>query len=218
MSQHGIKSPLNMYNWENIHPGKKRYIIANYLQLPTVPVLSQHQEDEHDINSQPIANRKQLDEIYGSNYSTRLQPKMDGYRLECSWHGETQRRDHNGYDDWYSASSTSIGDNNWITDYLLTNGLHIKTFGPSSMSISGKFTTHINNETDSDFYIVAPQNLVTAYDLWQLYYHFDPRYSRKTDTSTGISIINKRGDPSLVLEQDLRFEQTLARPLLLYKD
>lgn len=224
MSTKGIQSPLNLWEWDNIHPGKKRWIIANYLQLRSVPTLNQFEDIQYSKGGRKITNKEELDEIYQNNYSAQIRNKLNEHsKLECSWHGESNRRDEKGYDNWYRAGAESIGERNWIPDYLLEHGLQIRCYGAGRHlrhRVRGIFTTHINSRVDAtgDFYIEASQEQIAKYDLWQLYYHFDPRYARKTDTASGISIINRRGDPSLTINQDLRFEQTLTRPWLLYKE
>jgi hypothetical protein len=193
-AEKGIQSPLNMYEWDNIHPGKKRYIVANYLGLDSVPVLSQFQgEGQGGI---PITNMTELSEIYGDQFSARIKhkPEYNERLLECSWHGETQMRDDKGYDDWHAAAGEALQFKNKILDDIMANGIYI------------------NPAEDLPFYIEVYNDAVLEYDLMQLYYHFDPRVGGKIDKKLGISIINHYGDPDWVTEVD--FSKTLNRPWL----
>ena len=194
MTENGVQSPLNMYEWDNIHPGKKRYIVANYLGLETVPVLCQFRDGQR--GGIPITDLTGLSEIYGYDFSARIKhkPEYNERLLECSWHGETQMRDAKGYDDWHRAAGEALEFKNEILDYISEHGFHV------------------NPADDRPFYLEATTQAALDYDLMQLYFHFDPRVGKKVDKKLGISIINHYGDPNWVIDVD--FSKTLNRPWL----
>jgi hypothetical protein len=216
MSVDGIQSPLNMYHWQNIHPGKKRYIVANYLQLDAVPVLVQHWPDQMlRPGGIPINTLDQLLEIYNHNVSINIRTKVDELLVECSWHGLTDLRDRNGYDDWYRSAAISVNEHNHLLDYLLQYGLYIQTDVAGIGINTGQLKITVNNDqSDKDFYIKLPEPSLLKYDLWQLYYHFDPRVGVKRCKVTGIEIVNRLGDPDWIID-GLNFKKTLHRPWLL---
>jgi len=214
MSQKGVQSPLNMYDWKNIHPGKKRYIVANYLNLKTVPVLAQHPKDEIVTGGILINNLADLQEIYQNNLSVKIREKCEDLLIECSWHGETNRRDANGYDDWYSAAASLIGGKNIILEYLLENGLHVQYDFKSNDTIinSNKdiYVTKVYNRAyQQKFFIEIPDMQYLNKDLWKLYFHFDPIVGIKECTETGIRIVNKFGN--LENKMKVNLKKTLER-------
>lgn len=212
MSTQGVQSPLNMYDWQNIHPGKKRYIVANYVQLDTVPVLVQHRPD--DIQREggtPITTLNALLDIYGNNVSIKIREKADDLLLECSWHGETNKRDANGYDDWYRASAESINETNTLLPRLLETGLQVRSPVKNYSINTGLFKTHASrNLADQDFFLIVPEPKYID-SLWKLYFYFDPRVGLKRCRTTGIEIHNRLGDPDWKID-NLDFERTLTRP------
>jgi hypothetical protein len=203
MTQRGIQAPLNMYHWTNIHPGKKRYIMANYLQIKTVPVLVQHWPGNvQRAGGIPVTSLDYLLAIYQNNVSVNVREKVDELLVECSWHGETQRRDRNGYDDWYSAAAHSIHNGNHLLSHLLANGLTVVSPAPDSVINKGARWTNIASHS-APFCIHDPDRLHTKYDLWALYYHFDPRVGIKRCRRSGLEIVNQFGDPNWIVNADL---------------
>jgi len=215
MSQKGIQSPLNMYHWTNIHPGKKRYIISNYIQFDDIPILVQHRpNDVQKDGGIPVTSVDQLIALYGHNVSIKLRKKSDELLVECSWHGETQKRDRNGYDNWYRAAAESVSEENILLPYLLEHGLRVKTDVKSYSINTGVFKTHASRDLEeSGFFLSVPALDYLNYDLWKLYFHFDPRVGIKRCKTTGIEIHNEFGDPNWVVD-NLDFKRTLNRPWL----
>lgn len=211
----GMQSPLNMYlegDYSNIHPGKKRYIAANYVGLASVPVVVQQLKTEERVAGLHIANLEELSDIYGNNVSIKVAQNYNQDVIECSWHGETNSRDPNGYDDWWSVAGKSINHENVILDNILYRGLAVRTPNENATA-SGIFKTVMHPDIGGDFYIESERN---DFDFWQLYFHFDPRVGKKVDKKLGISIINHYGDPDWVIEVD--FSKTLNRPWITYSE
>lgn len=203
MAQRGIQAPLNMYHWTNIHPGKKRYIMANYLQLKSVPVLVQHWPDDiQRAGGIPVTSLDYLLALYQNLASINVREKVDELLIECSWHGETERRDRNGYDDWYRAAAESVHEINPLRHYLLEHGLTVVSAGPEHVINNGKRWTNIATHP-ATFTIHDPDRLHTRYDLWGLYYHFDPRVGVKRCRRSGLEIVNQMGDPKWIMNVDL---------------
>ena len=221
ISEKGMQSPMNMYmnkHYANIHPGKKRYIVANYLGLDSVPVLVQQPKTEPRVDGVHIENVDQIIDLYGNNVSIKVARNYNEEALECSWHGETNLRDDNDYDNWWSVASTSIDHDNQILRYLRIRGkLAIVSYnnshrtGLTVVHGEGSFATihHSDQYSGGSFYIETDLKDI---DYWQLYFHFDPRVGRKTDKKLGISIVNHFGDPNWVMDVD--FSGTLNRPWL----
>ena len=204
MSDGGIKSPLNVFEWRNIHPGKKRWIIANYLQLETVPTLNQFEPNntDHQRGGLPVRSKSDLDQLYGDNYTAQIRNTKSGHqRLECSWHGLTNRRDQNGYDNWYRASEETM--KNWILDYVLANGLQVDCIKSQPSKKESVFETHYGNMKDRDFYVVCPTVNLQDCDFWQLYFHFDPTVYKKICCRTGIEIVNNKATNKQIMEVNL---------------
>jgi hypothetical protein len=207
LCESGVRSPINMFvdyrGQASLHPGKKRYIVANYLGLDTVPVMVQQFKTQPRIAGRPIYNTTQLVNAYDNNVSIKVNYKK---KLECSWHGATNHRDKNGYDDWWKTSNLAINKNNKILDYVLQHGLHINCASQlhSTSAQNGIFNTHVNhNATDHDFYLEVDNTIMLEKDLWQLYFHFDPRVGVKSCSYTGIKIINNLGDPAWTMQVNL---------------
>lgn len=215
-SEHGVKSPMNMYIDEdqqhfNIHPGKKRYIVANYMGLDSVPVLVQQLKKETRIDGVHINNVAQLIDLYGDNTSMQVSQKYGQEVLECSWHGATNLSDKNGYDGWWQAAGESINRSNVILEYILKEGLHVQ-FDVISRSINTttQYSTHIHPMArHMQFYIDIPDAKYLNENLWQLYFHFDPRVGVKECVETGIRIVNKFGDQDWKMKVNLK--KTLDR-------
>lgn len=215
MSQKGIQSPLNIQGWnQNIHPGLKRYIIANYLQLDTVPVVWQGGGRTSDY---PIKTLADLHRAYGENISVKIRDK-GRQTLEVSWHGDTNYRDPNGYDFWVAAAAEELCGKNLILEYLLEHGLQLQIDVPgSTINNCDVYRTFAHNKADQhDFYLKIPDVSHLQMDLWKVYYHFDPRVGVKTCSETGIQIINKFGDPNWQMTVNL--EKTIKRPWLVYNE
>lgn len=213
MSEKGVKSGLNIQWWnQNIHPGLKRYIVANYLQLDSVPVLWQGVD-----RGKPIRDAHTLYGCYGNrtDISVKLRNKGDRRALEVSWHGETQQRDSNGYDFWAATALEELDHGNYIYKYLLTHGLQVQADVPGyTINSADVYITRAHRAAHlHDFYLELPDSNYLQEDLWQLYFHFDPRVGVKTCRQTGIRIVNKRGDPDWEMEVELL--STLKRPWLL---
>ena len=209
----GVRSPMNMIIDNNspgkIHPGKKRYIVANYLGLDTIPVMVQQSNKLIRVAGRPIYNTAQMISAYDNNVSIKIK---DSKKVACSWHGATNSRDKSGYDNWWNAASVAINHDNKILDYILQHGLHINCASQShsSSTQNGIFNTHINhNATDHDFYLEVDNTKMIKKDLWQLYFHFDPRVGVKSCAHTGIKIINKFGDSNWTMQ--VNFAKTLKR-------
>ena len=171
ISINGIKSPLNLFK-NVIHPGMKRYIISKYCGLTSIPILEQTLVKHKKIPDSAV-EIKSIDDIYqlyGDNISIQLK---DDDRLEVSWHGITEnRRDRNGYDDWYGYAMSNFG------------------------SILGNFKQHSINTDLSDFIVEVDESLKN-YDLRNLYFHFDPRYVIKECMTKKIRIINRNPTQNL---------------------
>lgn len=165
MTKNGIQSPLSMYE-THVHPGKKRYMVANYLQVDKVPILWQTKQS-HPTHPK-VSTIQDLSDIYKNNFSTCVEQKDGEFKLECSWHGATNSRDAKGYDNWWKISNEAIG-SNIILDYITRYGVHI-------------------NDASVPFYILADDDL--QFDWWQLYFHFDPTVYRKVCKTKKIEIIN----------------------------
>ena len=189
MDIHGIQSPLSMFE-THVHPGKKRYMVANYLQVDTVPVLLQTKEVRHDL--QKVTTLSDLSDIYKGNFSTRVEQKDDNMILECSWHGATNSRDSKGYDNWWKVSNEEIG-SNVILDYIKKNGVGI-------------------NQTDRPFYILVHDDTL-QFDWWELYFHFDPTVYRKVCETGNIEIINTMSKSNETIH-GCKLMRTLERPKL----
>jgi hypothetical protein len=214
-SLQGIQSPMNMYlenHYANIHPGKKRYIVANYMALDSVPVLVQQLKTQTRIHGVHITNVNQLIDLYGNNVSMQVSKKYGQEVLECSWHGATNLRDKNDYDGWWQAAGESINHNNVILEYLLKEGLPVQFNGPAqSINTTTQYITCIHADAHHmQFYIDIPDVKYLNEDLWKLYFHFDPRVGVKECVETGIRIINKFGNPDWIIKVNLK--KTLERP------
>jgi hypothetical protein len=219
-SEQGMKSPMNMYSeqhYTNIHPGKKRYIVANYMGLDSVPVLVQQLKHEDRIDGTPIHNIDQLIDLYGNNVSVKVVHNYNQDVLECSWHGATNLRDANDYDGWWAIASQSINHTNRILEYILEEGLHVQS-STSDLVINNSNDNYVTkvhpNARDRQFFLEVPDSAYLDYDLWKLYFHFDPRVGIKECTETGIRIVNKFGDPNWKIQVNLA--KTLQRPWLEY--
>ncbi len=211
MSEQGMLSPLNIQGWNNnVHPGIKRYIVAHYLQFDAVPVLWQGPERTSKWKINCLRN---LEEIYGRNISVKLRQK-DHVCLEVSSHSESNWRDPNGYDFWVKAALEDLGNQHKIFDYVRDHGLNLLCDVPGyTINNADVFRTHASRKADQhDFYLEIPDAQLLEKDLWQLYFHFDPRVGLKTCPVTGIKIVNKLGDPNWQIEVDLA--RTLDRPWL----
>jgi hypothetical protein len=191
IDQYGMQSPLNMFD-NNIHPGKKRYMVANYLQLPHVPVLLQTKQT---LKFKRITTIAQLNKIYKNNYSTQIRTKSNNESvLECSWHGATNSRDSKGYDDWWRVSGESYNYRNVILEYISQNGIEVNTA-----------------ERNSLFEIIVHDKNLLKKDFWELYYHFDPLVHRKICETNKIEIINRLTDSKIIMK-DCKLVRTLFRP------
>jgi hypothetical protein len=213
-SEQAMQSPMNMYlehHYANIHPGKKRYIVANYVGLDSVPVLVQQLKTIDRVDGVHIHNVNQLSDIYNNNASIQVASNYNNHVIECSWHGETGRRDARGYDDWWGVAAESINHNNVVLEYLLKEGLHVQYDGPSqSINTTTQYITHIHQDAHhNQFYIDIPDAQYLDEDLWKLYFHFDPRVGVKECVQTGIRIVNKFGDPDWQIKVNLK--KTLER-------
>jgi hypothetical protein len=187
----GIQSPLNMFNG-NLHPGRKRYIVAHYLQLKSIPILLQTKEE---LSQSKITTLEQLNQIYQNNYSTKIKIKSSGEPvLECSWHGETNSRDSNGYDDWWKVSGEAYNYKNVILDYISRFGIEVNM-----------------NEQDLPFEIIVHDKNLLNKDFWELYFHFDPAVHRKICETKKIEIVNRLTDSKIVMK-DCKLVRTLFRP------
>lgn len=201
----GIQSPMNLFLGDNIHPGKKRLWGARYLQLDTIPIVLQH---NYPVDGQHrITTIDELFSIYGNNVSMNV---TNEGRLEVSWHGETNRRDANGYDNWYTTSATRKG-NFPICDYLLENGLEVVSkFVRHREMTNGSFKTIYTNTPTNDVYIeVYDQRLLNGeFDFWELYYHIDPEIGSKMCETNQLRIVNKRSTAEL---ENCSLYKTLTR-------
>jgi hypothetical protein len=191
ITKNGIKSPLNMFNG-NLHPGRKRLIVAYYLQLESIPILLQTTET---LNYKRITKLSQLDKIYQYNYSTNVKiNSVNKLVLECSWHGETNSRDPSGYDDWWRVSGETYNYENVILDYITQNGLEVNIV-----------------ERNLPFEIVVHDKSLLNKDFWELYFHFDPMIYKKICKTKKIEIINRLTKSKIVME-NCNLVKTLIRP------
>lgn len=203
----GIMSPLNLFMNENIHPGGKRLLCARYLGMKTMPIVSQTLTPEDGIRLHGVDD---IFRIYGNEISINVNADE---RLEISWHGETHRRDQNGYDDWYTTSA--YRDNIFsVCDYLLENGLEVvSNFGHYRETINGKFRTIYTSQPKNDIYIeVFDQQLMSSeLDFWELYFHIDPAIGLKICSTSQLRIVNRRASEIL---HDCSLYKTLTRKKL----
>jgi hypothetical protein len=202
MDQTGISSPLNFYDSNSIHPGNKRLLCARYLNLKYVPVV--WQSFIYIPGLTRITTLEDIYNIYGTNISINLAPKSYGpSRLEISWHGETHRRDHNGYDDWYTTSRLRTEFS--ILDYLLTHGLEI---------VNSTIEKEITNTQYPIKYTKARKNKISIeildnslmdenLDFWELYFHIDPTVASKLCKTKRIRIINDYATGNTLTECNL---------------
>jgi len=189
MTKNGIQSPLSMFG-THVHPGKKRYMVANYLQLDKVPILWQTKELHSSY--QKVETLSDLADVYKNNFSTRVERYEDEMKLECSWHGATNSRDDKGYDNWWKVSNQAIG-TNVILEYVTRYGVRI-------------------NDTSAPFHILVHDDTL-EFDWWQLYFHFDPNVYRKVCKTGKIEIINTFANNKDVI-YDCNLMGTLTRPIL----
>lgn len=185
----GLQSPLSMFE-THVHPGKKRYIVANYIQVDKVPVLWQTKQSHSSY--QKVSSLSDLSDVYKNNFSTRVEHKGGERILECSWHGATNSRDDKGYDNWWKISNEQIG-SNMLLEYVKRFGIPI-------------------NDTSTPFHILVHDDTL-KFDWWQLYFHFDPTVYRKVCESGKIEIINTLADKKRVVE-NCPLLRTLKRPQL----
>ena len=207
ISETGVNAPLNLliddYGKKDIHPGKKRYIIANYMGLNSVPVMVQQPKTQARLAGRPIYTVDQMLAVYHHNVSIQLHK---GYKLECSWHGATNFRDQNGYDSWHHTAKTQADGKHSILAYIQQHGIHVNcpTAIASTTTYDGVYRVHVNhNATDHDFYLDIADPTMLSYNLWELYYHFDSGVGEKSCPQSGIRIINKLGDPLWTMQSDL---------------
>ena len=189
IDQNGIKSPLNFFNKENIHPGNKRLICARYLGMSHIPVLWQSVGPM--LNLTRITKLTELYNIYGDDISIQIKKKEPQSTLEVAWHGETKCRDANGYDDWYTVSRLRTAIN--ISEYLLKNGLEVIN-NTQTFEIKNDIfrTTFLKNASNKIYIKILDESILSEdTDFWQLYYHLDPTIYSKTCETGRIAIINE---------------------------
>ena len=202
IDQNGVSSPLNLFDSSNIHPGNKRLLCARYLNLNYVPIV--WQSFIYIPGLKRITTLEDIYDIYGTNISINLTTKSYGpVKLEISWHGETQRRDHNGYDDWYSASRSRTEFS--VLDYLLKNGLEIvnstieKEITNTQYPI--KYTKTRTNEISIE--ILDDSLMDENLDFWELYFHIDPTVASKLCKTKRIKIINNYATDNILTDCNL---------------
>lgn len=185
IDQTGILAPLNLHNNENIHPGKKRLIVARYIGLKTLPVLLQSEEPQN--SGKRLQTIDDLFEIYGPNIGIYVN---DYGRLEVSSF-ISNMRDQNGYDDWVSMAH-SRDDNFSMADYMLENGLEVYNSYRGDTVVNGNFKTIYTTNPKNKIYIeILDDSLLDeGLDFWQLFFHIDPTVKTKTCKTDRIRIVN----------------------------
>lgn len=215
MDQKGIVAPLNLYGDHNIHPGNKRLICARYLNLEYIPIL--WQTTLYIPGLRRVSSLQDIYDIYGKNISIKLCPKENQKdRLEISWHGESKRRDPNGYDNWYETSKLRTDFN--VPSYFLEHGLEIvnsttntKLFRKQSYPFN--FTTTRKQKISIE--ILDDSLLDEDLDFWELFFHIDPMVYTKTCKTKKIKIINDYANNNITLT-DCNLYNTLKRKKLYY--
>jgi len=213
IDQKGIQSPLCSENLKTFHPGGKRYAIAGYLDIPTMPVLLQSTKKIQEYNSRQLHHLFEITNLYNNQCSMKV--RKDTGALEVSWHGETSMRDNNGYDDWRKKadnvlSNTNTNTNFNIPKFLLQNGLDVVNKFRVGTKIDGIFKTNYCRKSNSPIKIIIDDIKYIDLDLWELYFHIDPTVHLKVDKSSYIQIVNEIASKDIVYN-NCRLLETLTR-------
>ena len=190
----GILSPINLYDYQDFHPGGKRVTVAHYMGIETVPVLLQTNKT---IKENKINTMDELHSLYNNNCSFITR---DNKRLEVLYHGETDMRDSRGYDDWYakaeSIKNTYFGTESF-SSYIYNSGLTIyNRWRDQAIDNNGFKVKYTTTRPDDQVFIEVLDEDILDKDLWKLYFYIDPSVYKKIDETGKIIIHNNFGKKS----------------------
>lgn len=187
IDQNAIAAPLNICN-QQTHPGGKRLAVARYLNLPTVPVLLQTQQNLSENKGQKLNNPQDLIDIYGKEISVDV---VDD-KLEVSWHGQSQTRDPRGYDGWMISSRKTLG---YFSVWEQISNTSFNVFNTAlNYEIKNKWfsTRYTTDRPQQGIYLeildsnIDPQSI----NPWELFFHIDPTVQTKTCKTGKYRLVN----------------------------
>jgi len=210
MDQNSIISPLCSENLKTYHPGGKRATIAGYLDIRTIPVLAQFDNKMKKYSKFQVKSVEDLLKLY--NYRCSVKYRQDTGAVEVSWHGETNMRDKNGYDNWFEKAHRIRNTYNLkISTFLVENGLDIENPFVSKTVYNGIFKTNYIKHSKSPLKIIVTDEKIIDKDFWELFFHIDPSVYKKIDKDGIITIVNEDAMSNNIILKNCRLMKTLNR-------
>lgn len=210
----GIVSPINLFDYQDFHPGGKRVTVAHFMGIETVPVLLQ---TDNKISEKKISTIEELHNLYGNNCSFITR---DNKRLEVLYHGETDMRDSRGYDDWY-AKAESIKNEYFGLDsfskYIYDSGLTVyNRWKDQTIDNNGFKITYTTSRPETQVFLEVLDEDILSKDLWKLYFYIDPSVYKKIDETGKIIIHNNFGRKSNKIMLNCKMSRTLLNHVNYY--